>query len=66
MTRGAIPLRPLEKDRDATLARLQDAFNSGNLDAEAFGDRAQRAMGAVSAEDLAALVADLPGEMVAA
>jgi glycosyltransferase involved in cell wall biosynthesis len=66
MTRGAIPLRPLEKDRDATLARLQDAFNSGNLGAEEFGDRARRAMGAVSAEDLAALVADLPGEMVAA
>jgi glycosyltransferase involved in cell wall biosynthesis len=55
-----------EKDRDATLARLQDAFNAGSLDAEAFGDRARRAMGAASAEDLAALVADLPGEMVAA
>jgi uncharacterized membrane protein YebE (DUF533 family) len=55
-----------EKDRDATLARLQEAFNAGALDAEVFGDRARRAMGAASAEDLAALVADLPGEMVAA
>ena len=66
MTRGATPLRPLERDRDATLARLQDAFNSGSLDAEAFGERAQKALAASAGEDLAALVADLPEAAVAA
>ncbi len=66
MTRGATPLRPLERDRDATLARLQDAFNAGNLDAGAFGERAQKALAASAGEDLAALVADLPEAAVAA
>jgi len=66
MTRGATPLRPLEKDRDVTLARLQDAFNAGSLDAEAFGERAQKALAASAGEDLAALVADLPEAAVAA
>ena len=66
MTRGATTLRPLERDRDATLARLQDAFNAGNLDAGAFGERAQKALAASAGEDLAALVADLPEAAVAA
>ena len=63
---GATPLRPLERDRDATLARLQDAFNAGSLDAGAFGERAQKALAASAGEDLAVLVADLPEEAVAA
>ena len=63
---GATPLRPLERDRDATLARLQDAFNAGSLDAGAFGERAQKALAASAGEDLAALVADLPEAAVAA
>ena len=66
LTRGATPLRPLERDRDATLARLQDAFNAGSLDAGAFGERAQKALAASAGEDLAVLVADLPAEAVAA
>ena len=66
LTRGATPLRPLERDRDATLARLQDAFNAGSLNAEAFGERAQKALAASAGEDLAALVADLPEAAVAA
>ena len=66
LTKGATPLRPLEKARDATLARLQDAFNAGSLDAEAFGERAQKALAASAGEDLAALVADLPEAAVAA
>ena len=63
---GATPLRPLERDRDATLSRLQDAFNAGHLDAEVFGERAQKALAASAGEDLAALVADLPEAAVAA
>ena len=63
---GAATLRPLERDRDATLARLQDAFNAGSLDAGAFGERAQKALAASAGEDLAALVADLPEAAVAA
>ena len=65
LTRGTVTLRPLEKDRDAVIARLQDAFNAGHLDAEEFGRRAQQAF-AAAPEQLDALTADLPEQAVAA
>jgi glycosyltransferase involved in cell wall biosynthesis len=47
-------------DRDAAVARLSAAWSDGRLDAEAFGDRAARALSAPAADDLIPLVADLP------
>ena len=63
MTKGVTQLHAA--DRDAALARLQEAFNTGGLDAGEFGRRAQQAL-AASGEDLAALTADLPDVAVAA
>jgi glycosyltransferase involved in cell wall biosynthesis len=46
-------------DRDAAVARLSAAWSDGRLNAEAFGDRAARALSAAGADDLIPLVADL-------
>jgi len=66
MTKGATSLRPLERDRDAAIARLQDAFAAGTLDAGQFGERAQKALAAADGAALGALTADLPEGAVAA
>jgi glycosyltransferase involved in cell wall biosynthesis len=62
---NTVTLHPQDRERDTVLARLQEAFNSGDLTAEEFGERAQKALAATGA-DLAALVADLPEAAVAA
>ena len=66
LTKGATQLRPLERDRDAAIARLQDAFAAGTLDASQFGERAQKALAASDGAALEALTADLPEGAVAA
>jgi glycosyltransferase involved in cell wall biosynthesis len=46
-------------DRDAAVARLSEAWSAGSLDAEAFGDRAGKALVAARQEDLVPLLEDL-------
>lgn len=53
------------RDRDAAVERLSRAWSDGKLDGDQFGDRAQRALAAVRADDLVPLVADLPEEAAA-
>ena len=53
------------RDRDAAVERLSRAWSDGKLDGDQFGDRAQRALTAMRADDLIPLVADLPEEMAA-
>ena len=53
------------RDRDAAVERLSRAWSDGKLDGDQFGDRAQRALTAMRADDLIPLVADLPEEAAA-
>lgn len=55
-------VRASDGDREALVARLQQALAEGRLDLDEFGQRAGAAYAAVTTADLAALVADLPAE----
>ncbi|MGY1619423.1 DUF1707 domain-containing protein [Geodermatophilus sp. SYSU D00691] len=53
-------LRASDVDRMTTVDRLQAALAEGRLDVDEFGERAAAAYAAVTLDDLAPLVADLP------
>ena len=53
-------MRVGDADRDATIARLREAFAEGRLDRGEFEDRLGRAHIAKTATDLSVLTADLP------
>ncbi|MBN1091643.1 DUF1707 and DUF2154 domain-containing protein [Blastococcus sp. TML/M2B] len=55
-------VRASDGDREALVARLQQALAEGRLDLDEFGQRAGAAWAAVTTAELAALVADLPAE----
>ncbi|MGY2127612.1 DUF1707 domain-containing protein [Blastococcus sp. SYSU DS0617] len=55
-------VRASDQDREALVARLQQALAEGRLDLDEFGQRAGAAYAAVTTADLAELVADLPAE----
>ncbi|MGY1751698.1 DUF1707 domain-containing protein [Blastococcus sp. SYSU D01042] len=59
---GAPGVRASDGDREALVARLQQALAEGRLDLDEFGQRAGAAYAAVTTAELAALVADLPAE----
>jgi hypothetical protein len=54
-------LRASDADRDAVVDRLREAAGEGRLDPEELGDRVGAALHARTYGDLAALIADLPG-----
>lgn len=54
------PMRAGTADRDATAARLNDAYAEGRLTADEHDDRMTRCYAAVTMADLAALTTDLP------
>jgi hypothetical protein len=55
-------VRASDSDRDTTVARLQKALGEGRIDLDEFGQRASAAYAAVTADELAALIADLPDD----
>ncbi|TKJ21504.1 DUF1707 domain-containing protein [Blastococcus sp. CCUG 61487] len=55
-------VRASDAEREALVARLQQAMAEGRLDIDEFGQRAGAAYAAVTTAELAALVADLPTE----
>lgn len=60
---AAVPgVRASDADREALVARLQKALAEGRIDLDEFGQRAGAAYAAVTTDELAALVADLPTE----
>lgn len=59
---GVPGVRASDGDREALVARLQQALAEGRLDLDEFGQRAGAAYAAVTTAELAALVADLPAE----
>lgn len=59
---AASGVRASDGDREALVARLQQALAEGRLDLDEFGQRAGAAYAAVTTAELAVLVADLPGE----
>jgi Domain of unknown function (DUF1707)/Adenylate and Guanylate cyclase catalytic domain len=59
---GAVAfLRVSDQERDATVQRLQTAFAEGRLNDEEFDARVRASLTARNQEELARLVADLPG-----
>lgn len=56
------PLRVGDRDRDAVVQRLQQAFADGRLDDEEFDDRTRAALTARLSTDLVVLTRDLPAE----
>jgi hypothetical protein len=54
------PLRVGDRDRDAVVQRLQQAFAEGQLDDEEFDQRTRAALTARLSSDLATLTRDLP------
>lgn len=59
------PLRVGDRDRDAVVQRLQQAFAEGRLDDEEFDHRTRAALTARLTSDLAALTGDLPAASAA-
>jgi hypothetical protein len=55
-----VPARASDRDRDRTIAALNDASASGRLGAEDHDARLDRALAAITMADLAALIIDLP------
>ncbi|RMI43357.1 DUF1707 domain-containing protein [Actinomadura harenae] len=53
-------MRAGDRDRDAVAERLGDALSDGALGAAEYQARLDRALGAVTQDELAALTADLP------
>jgi hypothetical protein len=56
------PVRASDAERDAAVRALTDAAAEGRITLEELGDRTDRALEAVSRDELAAVVADLPGQ----
>ena len=54
------PIRAGDRDRDAAVQRLQEAFADGRLDDEEFDSRTRAALTARLSSDLAVLTSDLP------
>jgi hypothetical protein len=54
------PIRAGDRDRDAVVQRIQQAFAEGRLDDEEFDQRTRAALTARLSTDLAVLTADLP------
>jgi hypothetical protein len=54
------PIRAGDRDRDAVVQRLQEAFADGRLDDEEFDSRTRAALTARLSSDLAVLTSDLP------
>jgi len=54
------PIRAGDRDRDAVVQRLQEAFADGRLDDEEFDSRTRAALTARLSSDLAVLTRDLP------
>jgi len=59
------PIRAGDRDRDAVVQRLQEAFAEGRLDDDEFDRRTRAALTATLDTDLAVLTRDLPGRAVA-
>jgi DUF1707 SHOCT-like domain len=58
---GSVPAtRASDRERDAVVARVQDAFAEGRLDDTEFDERTRAALTARTHTDLEALLADLP------
>ena len=55
-------VRAADTDRDTTVARLQKALAEGRIDLDEFGQRASAAYAAVTTDELAVLLADLPSD----
>jgi hypothetical protein len=53
-------LRASDADREAAVTRLQTALAEGRIDLDEFGERASAAYAAVTTDELAVLLADLP------
>ena len=60
------PIRAGDRDRDAVVQRLQEAFAEGRLDDDEFDSRTRAALTATLDTDLAVLTRDLPDRTVAA
>ena len=60
------PIRAGDRDRDAVVQRLQEAFAEGRLDDDEFDRRTRAALTATMDTDLAVLTRDLPDRTVAA
>ena len=58
-------LRASDRERDAVLQRVQQAFAEGRLDDAEFDERMRAALTARTDADLDALLADLPAEKAA-
>ena len=58
--------RASDRERDAVVQRVQDAFAEGRLDDAEFDERTRAALTARTHADLDALLADLPAETAAA
>src|SRR5215472_8877801 len=59
------PIRAGDRDRDAVVQRLQEAFAEGRLDDDEFDRRTRAALTATLDTDLAVLTRDLPDRTVA-
>jgi hypothetical protein len=59
------PIRAGDRDRDAVVQRLQEAFAEGRLDDDEFDRRTRTALTAALETDLAVLTRDLPDRTVA-
>lgn len=59
------PIRAGDRDRDAVVQRLQEAFAEGRLDDDEFDRRTRAALTAALDTDLAVLTRDLPDRAVA-
>src|SRR6185312_13435997 len=57
---GSVATRASDRERDAVVQRVQDAFAEGRLDDTEFDERSRAALTAKTHADLDALLADLP------
>ena len=65
MTGGGAATRASDRERDAVVQRVQDAFAEGRLDDTEFDERTRAALTARTQADLDVLLADLPAETAA-
>jgi Domain of unknown function (DUF1707) len=63
---GAMATRASDRERDAVVQRVQDAFAEGRLNDDEFDERSRAALTARTHADLDALLADLPATPAAA
>ncbi len=59
------PIRASDAEREGAVVILRDACGEGRLTLEEFSDRVEEAYTAATLDDLARIVADLPGELPA-